>query len=700
MARKSATKLESYKPERGEYKVKSDSLILEKVQQAQTMAKGIRALGDQLDSEYGFNTNTMDFMVDLFQGKHELGIPKDKRYVNFDAKSAKPPDVIFRVMGMLLAKPRIEYIAPMGSQKDRDNGDSIEAHLNVYAPWQFRKYQTRWDIQSLFWQLLVGRGYLQQSYLPNYWDKNARSRQDGEKLAASDKPEEIDRKNGLYNARVAGYKGYMGAPFFVESLDPRIVFPIMTPMGPKGYVKKYTVQRFDLLDSFERVGKQLTLNRPGTKVTDIKELTQPAGLELPRQSDSTGANNALDYYEYIDDTMIYYVVADKVVHKYQHDGAVQIFPAYGLQTGFKEYHLAAVGLLWAVRNEMPQLDFMRTLWVQKAYLDVFPQLFAQLGDSDNPLTDEKGNPISWEIEPMTVKQIRGQLVNALKDATSGMDFRAVVEMMAGDIDLATISGLARGIAGAQQPGYSINQLSQAMRTLWKPIIESRELQLSSMYEHYVCTVKDRIGEDVTLFGEQEDEESGRSVGDYFTLDPEDVEPFFRIEAHLDPELPIDTQGNMMTWAQLYERGDVTYEDFVRQGLGKTNPIAYRRKADKDVARRMWFPKAVEDAQALGRVELTNDIVKARGLDKMNSIANIDVQALKVARQGQAPPDAAAAAGGGAPAPQAPAGPPGAPGGGPQVAPGTAGQTGGEIAPHVGVAGANPNDAAPAFRGGS
>jgi len=689
--------LGGYVPQR-KYETKTTDVILGRVRKANELASTIRSIGDQLSGEQQQNTNTLDFLVNLIQGKHDLGIPASKRYVNFDAKSAKPADILFRVLGMLMAQPRPEYIHPDGSSKNEGLRDDIEGHLTQVYPWMWRKYKKRWDIQSLYWQLLAGRSYLQQSYLPFYWDKNVRSRTSGERISKDDDASTIAAKNGMYNDRVRGYKGYMGPPWCVESIDPRMMFPIETAMGNEGYVKIYRMQRLEINESFAKVGKFLEFDK-NNKVLDIHDIGKPAGKALPVQSDSAEGNNSIDYYEYIDDAMVYYVVSNEVVHKYQHDGGIQVFPGYGLQTGFNEFNLAAVGILWAVRNELPQFDFMRTLWVQKAYLDVFPQLFAQLGTEDQPLRNEKGDPESWNIEPMTVKQIRGQLVNALKDAESGMDFRAAVEMFAGDIDLATIPGLARGVAGAQQPGYAINQLSQSMRTLWKPVIESRELQFSGLYEHYLWGTKNIVRERTTVFGATEDPENGGKTGRYFALDPDKIEDFFRVEAHLDPELPIDTQGNMMTYAKLHQEGMVTWEDWVRDGLKKSNPTAYREQVELDMARRQWAPKAIEDSMALGRVELTNEILAERGLDKLNAIGNMDVMALKAARAKQPAPDGG---GGGDPNAQIPVdqgpGMPGTPGSGPAVAPSTAGQTGSDIPPSVGVTGANPNNAAPGFRG--
>ena len=698
-----------YRPPRGSYKERTSDQVLGRVKAVKALrdsvlgmpvadaGSSIAKLGADVDLKYGQNTLTMDFMVDLFQGKHELGIPADKRYVNFDAKSAKPADIIFRVMGMLLAPILPEYIHPAGSAEDERKRARIEGHLTHLDPWLFRKYNTRYDIRNRFWQLLVGRSYIEQSYLPMYWDKTIMGRQDGEKLSSGDSAEAQTAKNASYNSRTAGYRGHMGPPIFRECIDPRKVFPIMTPMGPEGYIKIYKVQRWDIGEQMARVGKQIEWDSNG-QLADIHELGKPRGAELARQSDQPGADSTIDYYEYLDDTMCYYVIGNHVVHKYKHDGGKKIFPAYGLQTGFDDYALSSVGILWAVRNELPQFDFMRTLWVQKAFLEVFPQLFAQLGDQDNPLTDEKGNPIDWDIDPGTVKQIRGMLTNAMKEGGSGTDFRAAVEMFAGDIDLATIPGLARGIAGAQQPGYAINQLSQAMRSLWSPVVESAGDQAGAMYEHYVDIVVNQVGRPVTVYGETENPSTGGVKGEYFTLDPADVEPYHRVRARLNPDLPIDAQGTMMSMAKLNQEGMVTWEEYVRTGLRKNNPKAMRDQIIKDQAIRAWIPDAINDAKALGRVQLTNQVIQSRSLDHLNSIGNMDVGALKAGRAKQGPPDEQPPAAG-APSPLGPppVGP-GTPGSGPAVAPGTAGQTGGTIPMSVGVTGANPNNPAPGFRG--
>lgn len=656
--------------------MRDEGAVVGRVKEA---ASALRTLAEDLKSEGRQRTDTMDHMVSLFSGTHNLGIPENKRYVNFDAKSAKPSDVIFRIQGMLTSALRCQYIAPAGGRDSVQDAkqDTVEAHLNALYPWLFRKYGVRWDYQGRFWQLLTGMSYLQQSYEPYYWDKTSVRR----------KPNEPD---GAYNERVDGYLGFMGPPVFVESIDPRIIWPIATPRGNIGYVKSYRVKRYEFDEAMRRRGK-LVQYRDDGGVDGVTDLGKTPGMEYPEQANIQGPNT-VEYWEYIDDQYCYYVVEDRVIDSYHHKGGIKIFPAYALQTGLPEPHLRSVGVLWPVRNEIPQYDFLRTLWAQKAYLDVFPQLFAILGERDNPLSDESGNPVAWDIEPGTVKQIRGQLVNAMKDAMSGVDFRAMVEMVAGDIDLATISGLARGVAGAQQPGYSINQLSQSMRTQWKPIIESAELQLSGMYEHYLWMVKHIIKRKVSIFSMLTEQETGRLRGDYMDLNPDDVEDYAMVVANLEPELPIDKQGTMLTWGKMFDEGKATWEEFTREGLGKTNPIARRRQVMQDQFDKAAQPDIIKDAISLGRIRLGSEVLHAQGLDKLNVPFSMDLQALKAGRSTQQmqPPGGAqvVAPPGAAPVTAPPEGPA-------SVSP-TAGQTGPGIAP---TAGANPNNPTPGARMG-
>ena len=659
----------SYRPDRGEYTEKSHAEVKSAIERAKVMAGIIRKVGEDAQQDQQRLTNLFDYMTKLFEGSHDLGIPQSKRYVSFDAKSSKPADVIFRVMGMLTVPPKFQYIAPKGSRKAERANDDIEAYLNAYPKWLFRKYGKRWDFHSRFWQLLMGYSYLRQSYLPFYWDKNVRQRRDGE----SDED---------FNSRIEGFKGYKGPPFVVESLDPRTVFPLKTKLGNSGYVLHYRVSRYDFNDAFSRVGKAVQVDQAG-KVVGVEELTKRAGQVLPVQTEQTVLTGDIEYWELIDDVMSYYVVGDQVVHRYKHNGGVKIFPAYGLETGFEEHHLAAMGILWAVRNELPQYDFMRTLWMQKAYLDVFPQLLAQLSGDEDPILGDDDKPVQWNLEPGTIKQIRGTLVNAMRDSQSGVDYRAAVEMIAADIDLATIPGLARGIVGAQQPGININQSSQIMRTLWRGLIESGELQYSMLGEHLLWCHKNLVRESSSMYTEVDEEETGRRSGKFLEMDPDDIDEYCMVSAQLKPDLPIDRQGNARSWWELHSQGGATFEDYVREGLDKSNPVAYRQRVERDAGRRMMFAEAVKDSQALGRVKLTNDVLASRGLDRLNAIGNMDIQALKAARSKQEmpPPGAQAAAPG---VPEAPVGAPGGAGGMAAPVPPEAGQGGAGIPPTAGA----------------
>lgn len=676
----SYSSLAHYTPPRKKYQVKGDSWILGKISTAKDLraaAASISGLGEQVEASQGSFTSTVDQLVKLFTGHHNLGFPEGKRYVNFDAKSAKAPDIIFRMMGMLLAPIRYEYISPAGVAREKD-ADEIELWLNAFPGWHHRKYPRRYDIANRFWQLLAGKSYIRQSFLPFYWDKNELRRQSNEQDAD-------------YNRRVEGYRGYMGPPVFRESLDPRLVLPLDTPMGNAGYLLHYRVQAFELRDKFRGVGKDLVINPRTNKVEDVREFK---GVNLPMQSDEPIGSGSCEYWEFHDDTYCYYVVDDKVVHKYNHGGNNIIVPGYALQTGFSEFALNAVGMLWAVRNELPQYDFMRTLMMNAAYLQVFPQLFARLAADEDPIRDEHGAPTNWNIEPMTVKQIRGELVNALKDATSGVDFRAALENLSSDIDLATIPNLARGFAGAQQPGYSINQLSQTIRTHWKAPIESAELQESILAEHLIKTNK-REGKPWTVYAQLQDEQTGRKLGKFLVLDPEKVEPYARVQANLSPELPIDKQGNMLTMWKLHVEGGMPFEDYWRDGVGETNPVAARKKIIRDAGIRAMLPEIFKAAQALGNVKLTNELIEQRGADKLNAIGTMDVQRLKADRAAAQEQATMAAAGGGMAPPSGDTGT--TPTGGPPGAPGPVDQTTAGIAP---TAGANPNNPSPGFRGGS
>lgn len=624
-----------YNPGDDDYAKPDSKVIRSRIGRAVELGQAIRQKLEDVKAGQQINTEAIDYYIGLYKGTIPLGIPNDKRYVQFDAKTAKPADIIHRTMGMLLTPLRSQYIAPKDDEDSAAKAQVIMSHLDGAYEWLKRKHGAMFDHQSLFWQLLTGRGYIQQTYSPAYWNKMPLQK-DGE-------------SNDDYNARTQGFKHYAGPPFFVQSLDPRIVYPIPTPQGKREWLKEYTVQRFDAEMAFERAlgtpfafemddgGKVKSFKR-GTDAraykkarseyeTNLKKggsahvqqaMRGTPGLELPVGAADNWSGN-VTYYEYIDGQNIFYVCEDTVVYEYEHRGGVLISEGLGLTTGFQEFEMAAASLLFAVRHEIPQYDFLRTLWLNRAYMDVFPQLFAELGADEEPLkqsgTDE--NEVWW-IEPGSIKQVRGRLSNPFKDGESGVDFRAAIEMMASDIDLATISGLARGIAGAQQPGYSINQLSQAMRTLWKPIIESRELQWSNLFEHYLWCVKHLIQDEVTVFAETPNE-SGVASGTYLSIEPDDIQDFYQVRARLKPDLPIDQQSEMLTWMKAGAEGYATEQEVSLNGFGEANWQSRRNRIERDRMRRTMFPLAAEAAIKLGNVMLENQIAQEMGYDQLNPV---------------------------------------------------------------------------------
>lgn len=599
------------------YEPKSDRFLVSAVK----TAGEILSLGEQLEVGQAINRESIDYFIDLYKGNVPLNLPADKMYVNFETRSSRAADVIHRVMGMLMTPLQAYYIQPFRSQANEEKQKVIQKYLMGAMEWSRRKYGV-FDIQGLFWQLLTGKGYIQQTWLPAYWDKTWRRQRK-------------DEEDGTYNQRIDGYKAHMGPPFFHESLDPRIVFPIPRPMGTTEWVKKYKVARYIAEDSFSRAGKpvKFSKNQDSGKwdVYDVDPRAKP-GEELPEES-ATSATEDVVYHEYIDERFIYYVCDDRVIHRVDHKGGCRIYRADGLVTGFKEYELQAVSILFAVRNELPQYDFLRSLWVQRAYIDVFPQLFAELAAGEDPLRDGEGNLESWKVEPMTVRQVRGRISNAFRDAQSGVDYRALMDNLIADIDTATLPAIARGIGGAQQPGYAINQLNQSMRTIFGPAIVSRELQFSNMYEDHLWALKHCVGEEVTVFSELTDGRGVRS-GEYISIEPEDIQDFFHVRAVLKPALPIDEQGNMKTWADMGAAGWATDEEVSLYGFNNPQWKERRQQIEADLFRREARPAAMEDGIKLGKVRLEEKVAQSMGLDKLNPIFQQPLNALAGPGTGQ------------------------------------------------------------------
>ena len=586
--------------------------VLSDVQMASEFAAGLTRLGDELRVKYGAQQDVANYMIDLFLGRVPLGIPDDLRFVSFDARSSRPADIIFRIIGALAGGIRLTYVPPSSSSKDRARAARVDAHLAALADW-FGRAQTRnYQLQSLWWLLLTGRSYIQQSYLPHHWDREYTE------------PTEEEKENpAAYIRRMTAYKAKTGPPVLREVLDPRTVFPVYGRQGIRAWVKTYRVQRLEFEQNCRSAGLHPVYGKDGLPVM-LVELEQLANLVLPEETTQLAGN--LIYHEYIDDEYICYICNNRVIYSLEHKGSIRVFPALGLQTGLNDPEWMAVGVLWPVRNELPQLDFFRTLIAQKAYLDVFPPLIAELKEGESAVLDEAGNPREWKLAPGTIVQLPAQVRPALAAAPTSTDVLQIITYLAQEIDLATIPALMRGVAPQYQAGYSVNQMLAATRAHWKPFIQSLEVQEEALAEHYLTIVKEFVKQPVIVYGEVTNRQ-GQSSRQYITLNPDDIDDIPRVQARHSADLPVDRQATAQVFWNLFKEGGVTWADYVTEGLGRQDPENYRKQAERDIGRRQLFPAAMQAATALARVKLVNDLIKQRGLDQANVLLTADIESL-------------------------------------------------------------------------
>lgn len=598
---------------RGPYTKPTEQQVLGAIKEARRFSAGVQDLAGAAITADAELQSTIEYMIDLFTGKHSLNIPEDRRTVRFDAKSSRAADVVLRVVSALQHPPRRRYVPPVHNSESRRRASLIEAHLNALDDYYERCQGFRYDVQALFWQVLTGHCYIQQTYMPHYWDKQVLLK------PADDEEETLSR----YLARVTAYKAKAGPPIMRQALDPRSVYPVRNPLGHTAYVKIYRVQRYEFETACRQVGLKPVYDDQKTPVRLVP--LDPAGLEYPESSDAP--SGVMTYYEYIDDEWIFYAVGDRVLYESQHRGAIKIVPAYGLQTGFFEPEYEAVGLLWPVRNEIAQLDFYRTLLAQKVFMDIFPPLVAQLREGETIMLNERGEPREWQLKPGTITQIQGQLTSAFKDATPTVDLLDMLNYLGAEIDLATIPGLLRGNAPQYQSGYSVNQMIAATRTHWKPFIRSRENQLATLDEHYLYIVREILKDSVVIHGQIVDE-AGSSQRKMIELDPDMIDEFPHVEVTISPELPVDRTNMAQTWWNLFKEGGASWDDYMREGLDMPDPETRRRIIERDMVRRQMFPQALEAAIKLGQVQLENELLKERQLDKANALLTADIEALR------------------------------------------------------------------------
>jgi hypothetical protein len=253
--------------------------------------------------------------------------------------------------------------------------------------------------------------------------------------------------------------------------------------------------------------------------------------------------------------------------------------------------------MYALRYLVPALDALLTMKLNWAHLTTFPIPVMEALRGVQTMLDtlpvgDPGEPnpnVTWRPGRMYFPP-PDRTLKFLEPPGSGRDLDETIAAIREMIDIAGVPSVFRGIGGARQAGYAINQLMAAAQLTYKQLgkaLEHAEEQVVKLLLHMVVHT---IGHEVYVMGEEGDQKHWFGVRPSGRL-TEEVAPITLLgppQSTFRPVLPSDEQADAMIGMQALNapRQVLSQETVLSRYYGSEDP-----EAEMD---RIATEKALED----------------------------------------------------------------------------------------------------------
>lgn len=277
------------------------------------------------------------------------------------------------------------------------------------------------------------------------------------------------------------------------------------------------------------------------------------------------------------------------------------FPKPNPYAPFMPYFRAiAEPALYSLRYYVPAIDALLTGKMNWAFLSMFPvPKFKPIASQqatqaiDMPTGDNAEAPVGARWKPgFAMMPPAGYDLEFLQPPQTGRDVDAMIQVLRDLIDIAGIPSIFRGIGGARQAGYAINQLLAAANLLYRQMGQSLSHQFERASEFMLHVVNEVIGEDLAPVYVKGDTDEGTA---WIGLKPsgplaENVAPIDKlgsVKFKFKPVIPSDEQAMEMIGLQAWTAGAISHETFLRDyanmddAQGEMDKIAVERELNSN-----------------------------------------------------------------------------------------------------------------------
>ena len=564
-----------------------------------------RELKSEAEHVYSERNNKILEMREWRYGEVPADIPKAYEKT---AKAIKVPlagDVIDRMVGILNEAPWHAKVVPYGPGPEAQKNSSLREKWSEAAIATIEQHELARPVVNMVTDCQIGDGmgvckviYNKASWrsLPSAKSVFGRSAAEisvQEARELSDKQEEAKRMAPL--------------PFRIVDVIPLNYYPFHGPDGELDAVIE--INRRPLRGIKRQYGADIAseLGRMGESMSKDEEF---------------GGGQAITEWQYWDrETYAIYLNDIPVVGGKHSLGQVPYFECYAQQRADRDPSRYALPPVYNLISLIQSIQNMLTMGQNAMFLTAFPTpvLYTPLGVEVPKGAD--GRPRGVRIEQGRMLTLfQGQEIKYLEvpienlkmiDAWAERCMR-LFEMLSG------LGPALRGIGGADQPGYALNQLITASMTVLNPAVRSRDLMLARVIAFIWRLIENTIQDTVWVWGENPaDREGQKKKGKqmWLGLGPHDIKHYYSLTVETKP---------------LMAQQRIAQGAFAKQMASKPTQLLSKRAAIEDfmgyanpeeMMDEMWVEDAIEQGPLADQVKM--DAVKKAGM----SVAGPEPEAL-------------------------------------------------------------------------
>lgn len=510
-----------------------------------------------------------------------IRIPTEYKATSKEVRTPFVRDAARRIAASLVKDPPVPSVEPRDEQKPTIRAASIAArYLKALFAAIDKEQGTNMVYMSSLHLVRDSESVLKTVHRPDAW---------------ANFPERSQEEDGdTYTARTKRWKKHRKTR---QPFSMRVVDRLQMVFGDGEYGDQWAIEYGEYSLPYRGQGRG-SLNTTADKITPATMIgSRPrdyGGLSysdaLMPSGQSSGGAGTTKKWEYWDADWWVVVINGTLA------------PGFPKQNpyGCVPYHRAeADPCLYSLLFLVPELDSLMTMQNNWAYLSAWPvpQLkqiaTGQMFPLDSLPTGDDGTKPKFKFTPGKVNvPPAGYELVFVEPPGSGRDLTLMIQEVRNFIDIAGIPSIFRGVAGARQPGYAVNQLMAAANLSYRMMGQALQRQFENAAEFFIDCVESVIDDDVYILGGNEDGDAKQWLGLKPTGAVEDecapVDMLATVEMRFRPVLPTDEQVMAMLAIQLVNspKQILSLETALRDYLQSDDPLG---EIDK-----IWVEQAMSD----------------------------------------------------------------------------------------------------------